>query len=465
MSSGNSTIKDDEHNPLTHQTNVWIHPENDISLVQLNEGPMLKSIRLLETACRRIGQQFGWFSSLRISACPFHQLPISFFIDIDYLRNRDGHLHEGFKEVCQLLKQSGNNIYGITSLPIASTTVDDINIFTSFYFNDRDGELGKAKIITKIIVQSSETPQIKLFFGGHLLLKLLESEYNDSMNLNLAIEFMDSRKYANDSAQSNQRQVWLLNDYSMFEFIVYYIIINQTINKESNNFQFRILEAYPNDDINEGPILQSFRLLTKAISETSSKLNYLQIEKMHKISKEINGFIYVLIDLDWAIDTNGYLPSEVQEILSFYIFMENSVYAVTSKPLSELQLTDELHTFTQIFYHPSGCESVKAYSFLNIIKNNIPSRNRHILSFGGPILTSSLQLYCSNTIDLVVDISDNNNLVTMNDKNTRLPFNLDSAWHLENYSIMEYILYYVAINRIILEFIDDQKTTELWKTR
>lgn len=251
-----SSAEDDSSRLRTHQTFVWIPSGNDVPFVGNTEGPMLQSIRLLRTAHRRIYQQFSTSSSCEILTYPLnHQWPIHVFVDIDYLSYKDGYLRNEFKESCYLFKKSGNFIYGVSSLPMSSTTLDDWNCFTSIHFTTQD-DLDKAKMITTIIIQLSEQPKLKLIFGGSPLLELLESEFNNSTSLDLAIKFLDTLNEGqsnqlqnlhtdvpnNQSSTSglplNQQQAWMLQDYSIFEYIMYYITINQTIKKESKYFQY-----------------------------------------------------------------------------------------------------------------------------------------------------------------------------------------------------------------------------------
>jgi hypothetical protein len=208
------------------------------------------------------------------------------------------------------------------------------------------------------------------------------------------------------------------------------------------------------------PMLQSFRLLNKAYNELCDQVHKSYVKKILKIPENIRDPLFVFIDLDWAMHQDGYLRAEVQEIASMYTKMDYKVYAVTTKYLSDLQLFNVDGGFSEIFYHPSGTDIIKASTFQTLIQNEVPLVNRHLLIFGGPLLISNLDGYYNSTLDLVVDISFDNDTDT-DDSNTnpnetdfkkRPPLNIEALWLLEDYSIMEYILYYIAIHKTIREF-------------
>ena len=209
----------------------------------------------------------------------------------------------------------------------------------------------------------------------------------------------------------------------------------------------------------EGPMLQSFRLLDKAYKEIKSQLHKEYVTKILNTPMELNSRIFVFIDLDWAMHQDGYLRREVQEIATLYASLDYNVYAVTSKSLEELQLND--HTgFTSILYHPAGNDIVKAYSFQNIIRNDVPAEHRTLMIFAGPLLIANLTGFYDSSLDLIIDISydeddeeqETEEVSTETKFKQRPKLNVKAAWRLEDYSIMEYILYYIAIHVTIRVF-------------
>ena len=82
-----------------------------------------------------------------------------------------------------------------------------------------------------------------------------------------------------------------------------------------------------------------------------------------------------------------------------------------------------------------------------------------MLVFAGPMLLALLDPYCTPKLDLLVDISfddeDDEKAIK-----TRPSYNLKTAWRLNDYSIMEYILYYIALHVTIRKFDNDQTMSE-----
>jgi hypothetical protein len=103
-----------------------------------------------------------------------------------------------------------------------------------------------------------------------VLLQLLAPEYDDKSNSkHLAIEFLDNEfperdkddqkpsaqgefgnnqtaqsNLLNDNLRSpsplNLKKAWMLQDYSILEYILYYVCFNQTIKKQSGYFRYNI---------------------------------------------------------------------------------------------------------------------------------------------------------------------------------------------------------------------------------
>ena len=251
---------------------------NDITFDAANEGPMLQSMRLLRTAYKRIHQQLPLNDDAKsIIMCPLvHYFAIYVFVDIDYLREKNGQLRNEFKESCKLLLKNKNFVYGLSSQTLTSTTIDDWSCFTSVHFHTGADENEKATIINKII--DDDIPgsfSTIILFGGPYLNNIFQSrrgayvyefireETNDDLNdqkpsaddlptdtqsisstFNLQEtndDWNDQKPSADDlptdtqsmSSTFNLQRAWLLHDYSIFEYILYYVSIHQSIKSKS----------------------------------------------------------------------------------------------------------------------------------------------------------------------------------------------------------------------------------------
>lgn len=179
-----------------------------------------------------------------------HYFPLYVFIDIDLFQAENGHLSESFQEICKLLLKNKTCIYGLTTKTLSSSQFDYLSLFTSVHFHDSHNEITKAATIENIIKDDiGEGYSTTIFFGRS---ELIESFYKYQRN-SLAIEFIGQKDVdgSDDVKQTVNKQpdnsptmdasmlkgrAWLLQDYTILEFVLYYISIHQSIKTKSKYF-------------------------------------------------------------------------------------------------------------------------------------------------------------------------------------------------------------------------------------
>ena len=195
-------------------------------------------------------------------------------------------------------------------------------------------------------------------------------------------------------------------------------------------------------------MLDSLKLFKKSVREIRQKCSGPYKSIIGQLARDLYIKIAVFIDIDLATNDEGVLRNEVLEIGQLFLKTDNKMYAVTSKNIKD-SLFSSWGSFTSIHFHQLPGDSYKAETIKSIIASNNEGNEydyKYII-FAGPTLIACLEPLF-NELALVVDISDDDEVPQVikkrkaNSPNDPLVLlNIPKP----NYSIMEYILYYMTI--------------------
>jgi hypothetical protein len=201
---------------------------------------------------------------------------------------------------------------------------------------------------------------------------------------------------------------------------------------------------------NNGPLLESSTFLKHAIDGIREMPPGDQ-DKVFRMGNNVDIPIIVFIDLDHAFLHGNIFRREIREALIAFRKTNNRIYGFASKLISNYtdDCLEDAFDLLKIQLHMSTLQKAEFIrNYLRAIPDD-DTEDPQLIIFSGPDLIAklhSMEIFKWN--DLVVDVSDDSYEIKYDETSIQAVI-MEQTLELQNYGILEYILYYIALHWMI----------------